>query len=974
MFTRARFLLSSVALAALLCTPSIAVADNLADEAELQFQLGAERYTANDFRGALEHFLASNRLAPNRNVAFNIARAFAALRRFPEAYRYYLEALSGETNESTRRTVEQSMQRIANEVGIVRVETSPPGATIYVDRRDLGARGTTPTSLAFAPGTIRVFAELAGYEPGDSGPIRVPVGQTTPVRIVLRRIVGSIQVTGAPGAVAHLDDENSSAAETFCTVPCTLQAAPGSHTVFVSRPGFVGFSRSIQVAANSETTLNAALQALTSSIIVNASERDALVEVDGRPAGFTPAVVRDVPVGQRTVRISLTGYAPVERTIDVRYGTPSEISDVQLRSAGEVTAASRVAERIEDAPASVSVIEGRELRAFGYPTIHESLRGIRGIFLSNDRLYASVGVRGVSVLGDYGNRLLTLADGHPLNDNILGASYVGYDGRVDLEDVERIEVVRGPGSVLYGTGAFTGVVNLVTRGRQVPTRVTASIGAMGEGVMRAHGGFSINLGRDAGVWASVGVARSGGNDVTVALSRPTDPTNPMSPQAVTNATALNNGNFIAGTFHARAWYKDLTAQIFWSARDTGDTLGAFDTTFNGDQTRLIDARTFAEIRYEPRIGSITRLFLRAHANLYNFRSVYQHATTDDEEYVGAWYGIEARAQIEPSRAFRFTVGGEFQHHPILNMFGASTDVLRRRSEYINSKNSYILGAAYALIEGDPAPWFHYSAGARMDVYTHIQNGVAVNPRAAAIFRPAQSATLKFTGGRAFRAPSIYELYYNDMGTTQRASPSLAPETITSGEVEYSQRFAGEWAAVGAVHGSYLQNIVTSDTDAMGVLFLKNSSNPTYVLGADIELRREWLGGWMFSAMYGYQRTRDAQTGSVLPNVPEHLASVRGVAPIVPGLLQIATRLTLEAPRAMVPPMAGSAFDPNATTPWAVIADVVASGQTDRFGLRYTLGLYNLFDWRYTNPVAPDWSHREVVQPGRTLLLSLGVGI
>ena len=53
-----------------------AQADGVADEADLQFQLGAEAYSKNDFRGALEHFLASNRLVPNRNVMFNIARAF----------------------------------------------------------------------------------------------------------------------------------------------------------------------------------------------------------------------------------------------------------------------------------------------------------------------------------------------------------------------------------------------------------------------------------------------------------------------------------------------------------------------------------------------------------------------------------------------------------------------------------------------------------------------------------------------------------------------------------------------------------------------------------------------------------------------------------------------------------------------------------------------------------------------------------
>src|SRR5579862_5759593 len=74
----------------------IARADDItdvADEADLHFRIGAERYQAADYRGALEHFLASNRLAPNRNVLFNIARCYEALHEYPNAYRYYARAL-----------------------------------------------------------------------------------------------------------------------------------------------------------------------------------------------------------------------------------------------------------------------------------------------------------------------------------------------------------------------------------------------------------------------------------------------------------------------------------------------------------------------------------------------------------------------------------------------------------------------------------------------------------------------------------------------------------------------------------------------------------------------------------------------------------------------------------------------------------------------------------------------------------------
>ena len=95
-----------------------ALADNLADEAELQFKLGAESYQKGDFTGALEHFLASNRLVPNRNVVFNIARTYEELHNAPDAYRYYVDALAGETRDDQKRRIDDALKRVAPQVAV----------------------------------------------------------------------------------------------------------------------------------------------------------------------------------------------------------------------------------------------------------------------------------------------------------------------------------------------------------------------------------------------------------------------------------------------------------------------------------------------------------------------------------------------------------------------------------------------------------------------------------------------------------------------------------------------------------------------------------------------------------------------------------------------------------------------------------------------------------------------------------------
>ncbi len=112
--------------------------------------------------------------------------------------------------------------------------------------------------------------------------------------------------------------------------------------------------------------------------------------------------------------------------------------------------------------------------------------------ISNDRVYSSASIRGIGQPNDYGNRLLVLSDGASLNDNILSSSYIGSDGRADLEDVDRIEVVRGPGSLLYGAGAFSGVVNLVPRPRDERNSAHVGFGIYDDAAVHGRAGFHYN--------------------------------------------------------------------------------------------------------------------------------------------------------------------------------------------------------------------------------------------------------------------------------------------------------------------------------------------------------------------------------------------------------------------------------------------------------------------------------------------------
>ncbi len=959
----------ALALATLSARP--ALADDLADEADLQFELGAAAYRERNFLTALEHFLASNRLVANRNVVYNVARAYEQLTRYADAHRYYTQALDGETDATARESIRQALARIAPYVAVLQVTTEPAGATIYIDRRDLGPRGAAPRALAFQPGRYRVIAELPGYEPATSEPVDLRIGQVAPVSLRLTRILGTLRVEGElPGAQVRVDDERG---EVACVTPCEVQVPPGRRRVFVSAEGYQTAVEEVEVAARATATARPRLAPLTGSLLVSADERDALVEVDGRAMGFTPAVV-NVQVGARRVRISLPGFRSVERAVTVRTGAQERV-EVALARVEEVSAASRAAESVEDAPGSVTVISSQELRAMAYPTVAEAIRGVRGVYLSDDRTYESAGFRGFGRPGDYGNRVLVLLDGHPTNDSWINSSYIGYDARVDLDDVERIEVVRGPGSVLYGTGAFSGVINVVTRGRGASNAVDVGASTNQYGVARARVGGRYRSG-DAGFWVSASGATGRGRDFYF----PELVTPAMGMTPAMDGYSRNADGFLAGTLTGRAWWRDLTLQWLVHSRDKHIPTGEYDTVLGSPRTDLVDTRGLLELRYEPRFGEHFQLLTRAFGNYYGYRSRLANTNDIDEDtlerFDGWWVGAEARAVWTPLGALRLTVGGEFQAH--LEARQMSGDAANPGREL--SRNSpYQVAAGYIMADGSPASWFRYSAGARLDWYSTF--GTSVNPRVALIFRPYARGNLKVMGGTAFRAPSIYELYYTS--STQAVSENLRPERIYSGEVEFSHRLTTTWTALVSAYGNYITDLIALRNVTRGMMDLdqyQNSDAPVLTVGAEAELRREWRQGWMLSAAYAFQRSSYVGSASqslrAVPNSPEHLFSVRASAPVVPGVFVATTRLTFEGPR----------WDRNdrpsdpaqGRTDPGLVWDIVASGRAERWGLRYAVGVYNVFDWRYAAPVSSEFTRNgrpgltSVEQNGRTFLASVGV--
>jgi iron complex outermembrane receptor protein len=127
----------------------------------------------------------------------------------------------------------------------------------------------------------------------------------------------------------------------------------------------------------------------------------------------------------------------------------------------EVTTASKKSETVTETPAFTHVITKDQIQRFGYRTVAEALSGVIGFHFNSDLVYDSMTVRGFGIVGDFQNRILILIDGQRTNDAVEDWGAVGHDFVFDIEGIKRIEIVKGPGSALWGNNALLGVVNIV---------------------------------------------------------------------------------------------------------------------------------------------------------------------------------------------------------------------------------------------------------------------------------------------------------------------------------------------------------------------------------------------------------------------------------------------------------------------------------------------------------------------------------
>jgi outer membrane receptor protein involved in Fe transport len=588
----------------------------------------------------------------------------------------------------------------------------------------------------------------------------------------------------------------------------------------------------------------------------------------------------------------------------------------------KVYGVSRYQQDAHEAPAQVTVVSAEEIRRYDYRLLSDLLKGVAGLYVTDDRNYRYLGYRGFSQPSDYNTRVLIMIDGVRLNDEVYHQAPIGFDFPLDLRLVERVEIIRGPSQALYGNNAFLLVINVITRippgAGQVETE--ASRDSRGFTTARITGGGPVSS-SGAGLLLSGSLFNTPGSDLYL----------PAYDDPATNNGVAHGSDYARG---GSAFFKYHQAKLslmggYLHSRK-GIPTGAWGTTYNDPASRTDDERFFADLSYQALESPSGALKLRSYLNAYNYNGTYSYAP--------------APATFDHSRSV--SGGGEIVGNLVLpgqNILAAGIDYRHGfrveqgdSSGYRDSRTVNEIGL-FAQDEFRLRENLILTGSVR---YDYLNDGLqSVSPKAAVVFLPVPALAVKYLFGRSFRAPNAFERYY--AADPYRDNPGLREEVMYSNELiaDYQLNDRIRMAVTGFQYD--YRDLISPYLDADGFFRFKNAGR-IRTRGVESELSGHWQS-WSGRFGHTYQNTVVSDDPErAVPNSPSHLLKLHLSREllerrlILSGELNYTSRIvTLKQGED-----ASGYLDANLT--------LLAKSVLLR-GLDVTLSINNLFDRHYAQP-------------------------
>jgi outer membrane receptor for ferrienterochelin and colicins len=627
-----------------------------------------------------------------------------------------------------------------------------------------------------------------------------------------------------------------------------------------------------------------------------------------------------------------------------------ELMNVEIDS---VYGASGYKQKVVDAPASITIVTADEIKRYGYRTLGDILRSVPGFYVTSDRVYSYAGVRGFGPPGDYNTRILLLIDGHRTNDVVYNAGYLDMDFPVDVDLIDRVEVIRGPNSSIYIASALLGVVNVVTKhGRELQgVSISEELASYETDKTRLTYGSRLKNGLEMLISGTYY-----GSDGPEKLYYPE-----FNSPTTNNGVALNSDGTRTYQEFAKLSYRGWTLETAYDSWQQRDPTASYGSIFNDPEENIGMNNGYADLSYDHHFGSdwgyLARVYYDNDRDMgtypydYSASGGVSHAVNHDPSS-GQAVGVSFSISKSLPRDQTLVMGGEYRDNFQEDQYNYDAQPY---VEYLNSRQSSDLWGLHLQDEIPIRRDLELDLGLSYDHYSTF--GGTTNPRAALIYKPREGTTFKFLYGQSFRAPTPFELFYAIPG--EEANPYLKPETARTTEVVWEQALASSFRL--NVSGYYypVRQIITAVTDPVSGSLVYQNDGGVDLKGAEISLSRQSRSG--LEAGFSFSLQDAKSPAGPLVDSPRVLGQANLSVPLFHKKVFASTNLQYVSRRRTPSGSFAGAY---------VLPNFTLSTPKDIRGWELSVSVYNAFNQLFDDPASVAHVQDLIPQDGRTFRLKL----
>ena len=611
----------------------------------------------------------------------------------------------------------------------------------------------------------------------------------------------------------------------------------------------------------------------------------------------------------------------------------------------EITTASKYEQTIFEAPSSVTIITSNEIRDFGYNTLNEALNSQKGFYSSYDRNYSYIGNRGFGRPSEYNNRSRLLLNGHTLNENVYGSALLGSDLSLNLDIIDRIEIVRGPGSSMYGSGAMLNVINIITKkGADLDgLNIKTSLGSYNKKEISAYWGKTTGKGTDIVISGIAG--NTTGPDLYFEELDSPETNNGIS-------TGLDWEKLYG--FYSEISAKNFTLKASLSNRAKGIPTGAWETDLV-NISKSLDIRYFVDLQYKKDFNENFSIVFRSYYDGYKYDGTYSNGSYKlFDKSIGKWGGSELQFVYNNNHRNLFSGGIEFKYNTHASYKEWDADDVYSSINFPFSEFSTYVQDEYKVL-----PNLRMTAGLRFDYNSFGTNSLA--PRFAAVYNIAKTSTFKLLYSEAHRTPNFYESKYESMDY-QKINSSIKPERIQTKEFVWEYQPKNNiYTSLSLYHYKMKELIDLTIDDNDGLTFFQNIGKVTG-RGVEFEIKYNPKKETTLFLNSTLQKSVNTDTGDELTNSPRFLLK-GGWAQSIAGMFTFSPECFYETKRTTIYKTSTNPF---------FLTNVSLTSKTIFKYIRVNLKIRNIFNQEYSYPGGFEHVQKTIIQDGRNF--SIGVSV